>query len=278
MLQRSLLIAVLAALASGPALAQTAPKAKSDAKAESPAPTKVANVSVNGVAIPQSRFDVMNAERAASGQPDSQQIQDAIKQELIDREIVAQAAQKAGLERKTEVSGQLDMARQAILVRAFFADYLQKNPVQDKDLQNDYEEFKKTLGSTEYKARHVLVEKEEDAKTIIEQLNKGGDFAAIAKEKTKDLGSKENGGDLDWGPPNRYVQPFADALKALTKGKYTTAPVKTQYGFHVIKLDDTRPLQPPPFDQVKANFMQRAQARQIEKLVGDLRGKATVKQ
>ncbi|MGZ5084631.1 MAG: peptidylprolyl isomerase, partial [Usitatibacter sp.] len=128
------------------------------------------------------------------------------------------------------------------------------------------------------KVRHILVDKEDDAKAIIADLNKGGDFAKIAKEKSKDPGSKDNGGDLDWGPSARYVKPFADAVTGLQKGQTTTAPVKTDFGYHVIRLDDVRPLTVPPFTEMKEQFRQRAQQQQIQKLVMDLRSKAKIEE
>jgi len=134
------------------------------------------------------------------------------------------------------------------------------------------------MGTNEYKVRHILVDKEDDAKAIIAELNKGGDFAKIAKDKSKDPGSKDNGGDLDWGPSARYVKPFADAVTSMQKGQTTPAPVKTDFGYHVIRLDDVRPLQVPPFSELKDQFRQRAQQQQVQKLVMDLRSRAKIEE
>jgi peptidyl-prolyl cis-trans isomerase C len=244
------------------------------------APKKAAagKIVVNGVTIPQSRLDMMNKELTASGQPDTPERQRAVKEELINREVLVQAAQKRGLDKQAEVAAQMEMARQAVLVRALFENEVKANPITDADLQKQYEEFKKSMGENEYKIRHILVDKEDDAKAIIADLGKGADFAKIAKEKSKDPGSKDNGGDLDWGPTARYVKPFADAVTALKKGQLTTAPVKTDFGFHVIRLDDVRPLKVPGFDELKEQFRQRAQQQQIQKLVMELRGKAKVEE
>jgi peptidyl-prolyl cis-trans isomerase C len=245
------------------------------------APKKAAaagKIVVNGVTIPQSRIDMMNKELTASGQPDTPERQRAVKEELINREVLVQAAQKRGLDKQAEVAAQMEMARQAVLVRALFENEVKANPITDADLQKQYEEFKKSMGENEYKIRHILVDKEDDAKAIIADLGKGADFAKIAKEKSKDPGSKDNGGDLDWGPTARYVKPFADAVTALKKGQLTTAPVKTDFGFHVIRLDDVRPLKVPGFDELKEQFRQRAQQQQIQKLVMELRGKAKVEE
>jgi peptidyl-prolyl cis-trans isomerase C len=256
-------------------------------KAEKAAPKKAAassssaksgsgKVVVNGVTIPQSRIDAMNKELTAQGQPDSAERQAAVREELVNREVLAQAAQKRGLDKNPDIQAQMEMARQAVLVRALFDAEMKANPITDADLQKQYEAFKGQMGSNEYKVSHILVDKEEDAKQIIADLNKGGDFAKIAKEKSKDPGSKENGGDLDWGPSARYVKPFADAVTTQPKGKVSTAPVKTDFGYHVIRVDDVRPMKVPEFAEVKEQFRQRAQQQQVQKMVMDLRQKAKV--
>src|SRR6202007_3221710 len=157
------------------------------------------------------------------------------------------------------------------IVRALFEQEVKSNPITDAQLQQQYDQFKASMGTNEYKVRHILVDKEEDAKAIIDQLNKGGDFAAIAKEKSKDPGSKDNGGDLDWGPAARYVKPFADAVAGVQKGQTTQTPVKPDFGFHVIRLDDVRPMKVPEFSEIKEQFKQRAQQAQIQRFVMDLR-------
>ena len=235
-------------------------------------------VVVNGVTIPQSRIDAMNKELTAQGQPDNPERQAAVREELVNREVLAQAALKRGLDKNPEVVAQMEMARQAVLVRALFESEMKASPVTDADLQQQYVTFKGSMGTNEYKVRHILVDKEDDAKAIIADLNKGGDFAKIAKEKSKDPGSKDNGGDLDWGPSARYVKPFADAVTSQPKGKASTAPVKSDFGYHVIIVDDVRPLKVPEFTEIKEQFRQRAQQQQIQKMVMDLRQKAKVEE
>ncbi len=235
-------------------------------------------VVVNGVVIPQSRIDAMNRELTTQGQPDTPERQNAVKDELVNREIIAQAASKRGLDKNPDIAAQMEMARQAVLVRALFEDEVKKNPITDAQLEAQYQQFKGSMGSNEYKVRHILVDKEDDAKAIIAELNKGGDFAKIAKDKSKDPGSKDNGGDLDWGPSARYVKPFADSVTGMQKGQTTPAPVKTDFGYHVIRLEDVRPLQVPPFAELKEQFRQRAQQQQIQKFVMDLRQRAKVEE
>jgi peptidyl-prolyl cis-trans isomerase C len=233
---------------------------------------------VNGVTIPKSRIDAMNKELTAQGQPDTPDRQNAVKEELVNREVLAQAATKRGLDKNPDIAAQMEMARQAVLVRALFESEVKANPISDAELQKQYEAFKGSMGDSEYKVRHILVDKEDDAKGIIAELNRGGDFAKIAKDKSKDPGSKDNGGDLDWGPSARYVKPFSDAMMGLKKGQTTSTPVKTDFGFHVIRLDDVRPLKVPSFDEIKEQFRQRAQQAQIQKFVMDLRTKAKVEE
>jgi peptidyl-prolyl cis-trans isomerase C len=253
--------------------AEKAPPKKAAASSGKSASGKVV---VNGVTIPQSRIDAMNKELTQQGQPDTAERQAAVREELVNREVLAQAALKRGLDKNADVQAQMDMAKQAVLVRALFESEIKANPITDADLQKQYEQFKGSMGTNEYKVSHILVDKEEDAKAIIDQVNKGGDFAKIAKEKSKDPGSKDNGGDLDWGPSARYVKPFADAVTSQPKGKISAAPVKTDFGYHVIRVDDVRPLKVPEFAEVKEQFRQRAQQQQIQKMVMDLRSKAKV--
>jgi peptidyl-prolyl cis-trans isomerase C len=252
-----------------------------DKGAPKAAPAKAAATSrvvVNGVTIPQSRFEAMNKELTEQGQPDNPERHMAVKEELINREILSQAATKRGLDKTPDVAAQMDMARQAVLVRALFEAEIKANPITDDMLKGQYEQFKASMGTNEYKVRHILVDKEDEAKAIITELNRGGDFAKLAKEKSKDPGSKDNGGDLDWGPSARYVKPFADAVQATPKGSTTAAPVKTDFGYHVIRVDDVRPLKVPSFDEVKEQFRQRARQQQVQKLLADLRTKAKVEE
>lgn len=256
---------------------KAAPK-KAEAKAAAPAAAAPPKIVVNGVTIPQSRIDLLNRELSANGQPDSPDRQRAIREELVSREVLVQAAQKRGLDKTPDTLAQLDAARQAVLVRALIEAEIRANPITDGELQKTYDEFKRSMGENEFKVRHILVDKEDEAKAIIADLGKGGDFAKIAKDKSKDPGSKDNGGDLDWGPAARYVKPFADALMAMKKGQTSAAPVKTDFGFHVLRLDDVRPIQVPPFEEMKEQFRQRAQQQQVQRMMMDLRSKAKVEE
>jgi len=240
-----------------------------------PAFAQKAFVTVNGQGIPQNVYNVFIGQQKAQGAQDTPELKNAVKEELIRRELLAQEAKKKGLDKQADIQGQIELAKQAVLISAFIGDYMKTHPISEAQLKAEYEGIKAGLGSTEFKARHVLVEKEEDAKAIIAKLDKGEKIADLAKQ-SKDPGSKDKGGDLGWNSPNTYVKPFSEALTKLKKGEYTKTPVKTDFGYHVILLEDTRPLSAPPFEQVKPQLQQRAAQAQLEKMVAELRAKAKV--
>ena len=273
---KTLVIALAVALAAPAAMAQSAEKPSKASKAARAEAKAEGKISVNGVIIPQTHFDAMNKEREATGQPATPEVGNAIREELVSREVLSQAAKKKGLDRDATVAAQMDMARQAVLIRAYFDDFVKANPVTDAQLKTNYDQFVAQMGDKEYKARHILVDKEDDAKAIIASLKRGDAFDKVAKEKSKDTGSKDNGGDLDWGPAGRYVPEFGNAMKALQKGQTTDTPVKTPFGFHVIRLDDVRDMKVPKYDEVKDNLRQRAQQEQVSRLVQDLKSKAKI--
>jgi peptidyl-prolyl cis-trans isomerase C len=239
-----------------------------------PAFSQVAKV--NGVAIPQSRMDIFMRDLAAQGRPDTPEVRNLIKQELISRELMAQEAVRRGLDKMPETSAQMDVARQNVLARAYLQETAKSNQPGEDALKKEYERIKVRLGTKEYKARHILVEQEAEAREILTQINKGGDFAKIAAEKSKDAGTKGNGGALDWASPSNYVKPFADALIKLKKGQITEAPVNSNFGWHIIQLEDERALKVPAYEEVKANLQQQLQRQAQEKAINELRAKAKI--
>jgi peptidyl-prolyl cis-trans isomerase C len=230
---------------------------------------------VNGVAIPKTRVDMIVKAQAGRGTPDNEQVRGEIREQLIVREIISQEATRKGLARSSDVQAQLDLARQQVLWNAYIADFVKNNPVNDADLKAEYERLKGSRGDKEYKARHILVDNEDDAKAIIGELKKGRKFEELARQ-SKDPGSKDRGGDLEWNSPAGYVKPFADAMMKLEKGKYTEAPVQTQFGWHVIMLEDTRAAKFPSLDEVKPQITERLQEMAFGKQVAELRAKAKV--
>jgi peptidyl-prolyl cis-trans isomerase C len=256
---RSLVVAAALATASA-ALAQSAPPA----------------AKVNGASIPAYRLDAAVKARLAQGQQDSPELRNAIKDALINQEVVAQEAVKRGLDKQPSVAARIELDRQMALVNAYFEDYMKKNPVSDDMLRKEYDRIKPQIPAKEYKVRHILVEKEEDAKNILAQLKKGGNFEKLAAQHSTDAGSKVRGGDLDWGPAERYVKPFADAVTKLQKGQTVDAPVKSDFGYHIIRLDDERAAKIPSFEEAKPQLQQMVQGSIVQKAVADLRAKAKI--
>lgn len=230
---------------------------------------------VNGKAIPQNRADAMIAGQVAKGQADGEDLQKAVKEELVRREILSQEAVKKGLDKKSDVAAQMELARQGVLIGAYLNDWLKANPVTDDQARKEYDGIKAQTGDKEYKVRHILVEKEDEAKAIIEKLKKGEKFEDLAKA-SKDPGSKDRGGDLGWANRAAYVKPFSDAMVKLEKGKITESPVKSDFGYHVIHLEDTRELKFPTFEEAKAQIVQRMQQIKVQTHVNALRAKAKV--
>ena len=231
---------------------------------------------VNGKPVPKARVDALAAQLAKAGRPISPEIQGQLKDEVIAREVFMQEAQKRGLDASDDFKAQMELARQTLLIRELFADYQKNNPVTDADIKAEYDKFVAANGGKEYRARHILVEKEDEAKSIIGSLKKGGKFDEIAKKQSKDPGSGANGGDLDWANAASYVPEFSGALVKLKKGQTTDAPVKTQFGWHVIRLDDVRDAQLPKLDEVKPQIAQQLQQQKLAKFQEDLRGKAKI--
>jgi peptidyl-prolyl cis-trans isomerase C len=231
---------------------------------------------VNGVAVPKSRLDYMMQQQAARGAPDNETTRGMIREELVNREIIAQEAAKSGVAKSKEVQQQLDLARQEIVVSAYIRDWLRKHPVTDAEIQKEYDAAKNQTGASEYKARHILVETEDQAKDLIGQLKKGAKFDELASKNSKDTGTKERGGDLDWNVPSVFDKQFSDAMVKLEKGKFTETPVQTRFGYHVIQLDDVRPVKFPALADVKPKIQQQLVQHKVEELVRGLRAKAKV--
>lgn len=230
---------------------------------------------VNGVSIPQARVDIRVKAAAQQGQPDSPEIRKAIRDDLINLEVISQSASKSGLDKQPEIAQQLELARQSVLAGAFVQDYAKSHPITDDVLKQEYESLKKRVGNKEYKLSHILVDTEDEAKKAAAEVKKGAKFSKVAKAHSKDPGSKDNGGDLGWAVPSNFVQPFGEAVVKLSKGQ-VSAPVQTQYGWHIIKLEDTRELKVPTFEEMKPNLDKRLQQQALQKTVEEMRSKAKI--
>ena len=256
--------------------AQDTAKPAAKPKPAAKAAAKDAVATVNGVTIPGSRMEFMMEQQRQRGAPDNQQTRTMMREELVNREIVVQEAEKAGFAKSPEVQTQLDIARQEILVGAYLRDWVKRHPVTDAEIQKEYDRARTQSGDKEYRARHILVETEDQAKGLIADLKKGAKFDELASKNSKDSGSKERGGDLDWNVPGAFDKQFSDAMVKLDKGKYTEAPVQTRFGYHVIQLDDVRPIRFPALAEVKQRIQQQLTQHRVDELIRGLRAKAKV--
>jgi peptidyl-prolyl cis-trans isomerase C len=249
-------------------------KENKPAAAASASPTEA---TVNGTAISQSTVDLVIKQRAGAGQPVSPEARKSIVDNLVLQEVVAQEAAKQGLDKAPEFVEQMEAIKQSALANAYVEDFVKKNPVTDEMLKAEYEKIKASTAGNEYKARHILVKDEAEAKAIIATLKKTpAAFEKLAKEKSADAGSKASGGDLGWFDPQRMVPEFSAALAKLEKGKFTEEPVKTQFGYHVILLEDSRPVAPPPMEAVKPQLSQQLLQQSVKKKLDELKAAAKI--
>jgi peptidyl-prolyl cis-trans isomerase C len=231
---------------------------------------------VNGKAIPTSRVEAVVKQVVAQGQqPDSPQLRELIKKDLVGREVMMQEAEKQGFGKDAAVKAQIDNARQAIIINAMVADYIKKNPVSDADIKAEYDRFTKQAGDKEYHVRHILLATEAEANDVIAKLKGGAKFEDLAKT-SKDTGSAANGGDLDWASPSSFPPAFSAAFVALQKGGVTDKPVQTPNGFHVIKVDDIRPAKLPTLEEVKPQVSEALAQKKLQAYQEELVKKAKV--
>ena len=241
------------------------------------APAFAQNIAVvNGKPVPSSRIEVLKQQVERSGRPVTPEVLAQIKEELVAREIFMQEAKKRGLDTTEDYKNQLELARQTILIRDLFADFQKKNPVTDAEIKAEYDKFVAANGGKEYRARHILVEKEDEAKALIADIKKGAKFEDLAKKMSKDPGSGANGGDLDWAAAGSYVPEFSGAMVKLDKGQMTDTPVKSQFGFHIIRVDDVREAQLPKLEEVKPQIAQQLQQQKLSGYQDSLRSKAKI--
>lgn len=229
---------------------------------------------VNGKPVQKSKVDALINQAVKSGQPKSPELEKQARDEAVMREMFMQEAERRGLGKSPDFATQMELAKQTILIRALFDNEREKNKVSDPELQAEYDKLKAQSTGTEYRARHILVEKEDDAKNLIKQLNGGAKFEDLAKKSSKDPGSAEKGGDLDFAKPDAYVPEFSGALTKLKKGEMTQEPVKSQFGYHIIKLEDTREAQFPPLAEIKPQLEQRIAQGKLAKFRDEIRAKA----
>ncbi|MEY4977331.1 MAG: hypothetical protein RIQ97_2526 [Pseudomonadota bacterium] len=231
---------------------------------------------VNGKPVPTARVEALKQQVERSGRPVTPDMMQQIKEEVVTREIFMQEARRLGLESRADYRNQLELARQTLLIRELFAEFQKKNPVTDAEVKAEYDKFVAANGGKEYRARHILVEKEDEAKALIEQIKKGAKFEDLAKKNSKDPGSGANGGDLDWANAGSYVPEFSQAMVKLAKGQLGETPVKSQFGFHIIRVDDIRDAQLPKLEELKPQIAQQLQQDKLSRFQDELRSKARI--
>jgi len=275
-LSHAQLVAAQAPAPAKPAATPVLPT-KEPAKAAKPAPAATGPLAtVNGVQIPRIRADIILQQRLQQGVADSEQLRSAVKEELVNREIIQQEAARSGFTKRAELRQELDFVRQTVIVQSYLRDWARQNPVTDAEVHKEYDRAKAQTGSTEYRARHILVAAEDEAKRLIAEIAKGAKFEELAQKSSIDDGTRPRGGDLEWNVPGTFDKAFADAMVKLEKGTMTSVPVRTRFGFHIIRLEDVRPVNFPPLAQVKPQIQQRLTQQKIDLLVRDMRSKAKV--
>jgi len=241
------------------------------------APAFAQNIAVvNGTPIPKARADALIDQLVHQGQQNTPQLQTAVREELVNREILMQEALRRGLPNRPDIKAQIAVAQQTVVLRALIEDFVKNNTPTDAEVTARYNSLTKDAGGKEYHLHHILVDNEQQAKDLIAKIKAGASFEDLAKQYSKDPGSGKNGGDLDWSDPKAYVPEFAAAAQKLQKGQMTDAPVHTQYGWHIIRLDDTRATTPPPLDQVRPQIVQQIQQEKLQAFEENLRKNAKV--
>ncbi|HRI17824.1 MAG TPA: peptidylprolyl isomerase [Burkholderiaceae bacterium] len=262
------------ALLSPPYLARAAASVLAAAALLVPMTAPAQNIAiVNGKAVPKARVDALMAQATSQGQPVTPELEGQVRDEVVLREMFVQEAERQGLPASANYKTQMELARQSILIRELFTDYQKKHPITEADIKAEYDKFKAQASGSEYRASHILVDNEADAKALIVQIKGGASFEELAKKNSKDPGSGERGGDLDWASAGSYVPEFSEAMVKLKKGEMTEAPVKSQFGWHVIKVVDVREAQFPPLDEVKSQIEQRLRQIQMAKYRDDIRAR-----
>jgi peptidyl-prolyl cis-trans isomerase C len=231
---------------------------------------------VNGKPVPKARMDMLSQQLAAAGRPVTPEMQTQLREEVILREVFMQEAQKQNIDKTDDYKTQMELARQAVMIRGLFENYRKTNPVTDAEVKAEYDKAVAANTAKEYKARHILVKTEAEAKKILADLKKGGNFEDIAKKQSVDKGSGAQGGDLGWQNSAQLVPEFSQAMIALKKGEMTQTPVKTEYGYHIIRLDDVRQAQLPKFEDAKPQILQQLQQQKLQKYQESLRTAAKV--
>jgi peptidyl-prolyl cis-trans isomerase C len=270
---------ILLGLATVAQAADVAKTVADEAKTASDKPVSSKPVAVvNGRKIPAIYADLIKRDLLAQGQPDDERLNAKVKDSLISLELASSAAIKKKLDKGPKLAAVLDIRRKDLLAKAYLEDYVKAHPITDDEIKAEYDKAKASAVGNEYSVKHILVKSEDEAKDILEQLGKGAKFEDLATEKSIDPGSAKNGGDLGWNAPSSFVKEFADALTGMKKGETSKTPVKSQFGWHIIRVEDVRPEQVPPLDEVKGDIKRQLQQGRVREALQALRKDAKIEQ
>jgi len=232
---------------------------------------------VNGKPVPTARLDALATQLERSGRPIDAAVREQLREEVILREIFVQEANRRGIRAQPDYRAQVELATQTILIRELFNDFQRRNPVTEAAVRAEYERFVAANGGQEFRARHILVETQADARAIIAQIQGGASFEELARTRSIDTGSGRNGGDLDWAAPHVFVAEFSQAMVQLERGKMTTDPVQSQFGWHIIRVDDIRQATLPSMAELRPQIEQSLQQEKLMQFQQDLRARAKIR-
>lgn len=231
---------------------------------------------VNGKPVPASRLDALANQLERSGRPVDATVREQLREEVILREIFVQEADRRGIRSQPDYRAQVELAMQTILIRELFNDFQRKNPVTEAEIRAEYDRFVAANGGQEYRSRHILVQTQAEARAIIAEIQGGASFEQLAQTRSIDTGSGRQGGDLDWAGPYVFVPEFSEAMIKLGKGEMTQAPVQSQFGWHVIRVDDIRQATLPSIEELRPQIEQAMQQQKLMDFQENLRARARI--
>lgn len=231
---------------------------------------------VNGKPVPTARLEALATQIERSGRPVDAAVREQLREEVILREIFAQEANRRGIRSQPDYRAQVELATQTILIRELFNDFQRKNPVTEAEIRAEYDRFVAANAGQEFRARHILVQTEAEARAIIAEIQGGASFEQLARTRSIDTGSGREGGDLDWAGPHVFVPEFSEVMIRLGRGQMTTTPVQSQFGWHIIRVDDIRQATLPSIDELRQQIEQTLQQQKLMEFQEGLRARARI--
>jgi peptidyl-prolyl cis-trans isomerase C len=240
-------------------------------------PVAAQNIAViNGKPVPTARLNALADQLQRAGRPVDDAVREQLKDELVMREIFAQEADRRGIRSQPDFRAQLELTTQTLLIRELFNDFQRTNAVTEAEIKAEYDAWVATAGGKEYRSSHILVNTEDEAKALIAQIKRGARFETIARNQSIDTGSGAQGGDLNWAGADVFVPEFSGAMVKLGKGQMTDAPVQSQFGWHIIRVDDIREAELPGLDDVRDQIAQQLEQQKLMDFQENLRSRARI--